>query len=75
MLSKRDKRLNKGGVTESWEQGGERTGSLEEKRRWRVDEQAPGLFSKHLANVHGSSEGPPAIREKICIVNEAETLR
>lgn len=31
---------------------------------------APGLFSKHLANVHGSSQVPPAIREQICIVNE-----
>lgn len=30
-----------------------------------------GPPSKHLANVHGSSQGPPAIREEICIANEA----
>lgn len=33
------------------------------------------FFFKHLANIHGSSRGPPAIREEICITNEAsETL-
>lgn len=60
--------------TAASERGREERAEREEWRRWRSG--APGLFSKHLANVHGSSQGPSAIREEICIVNEAfETQR
>lgn len=58
-------RRQKGGRDGEREQGVKNGGGGE----WRSG--ALGLFSKHLANVHGSSQGPPAIREEICIVNEA----
>lgn len=51
-------------------------GREERFEEWgRCRSGAPGLFSKHLATVHGSSQGPITIKEEVCIVNEAAKTR
>lgn len=60
-------------MAERGKEGGRREQDV--KKRGGGGAGPPGLFSKHLVSVYGSSLSPPAIRQKMCIANDASVMQ